>query len=334
MNPSDKPLAVEGQVRPEETHSNSSSTPWTMSANGQVDYDYLMNGGFDNEQLLDRNSAIGGTWTSFSPIARSSSKSKVQTTNTASYPSQQLNSRIKVEPIPDEEKCPSPTSTTEDAKLPPPLPPPMVHSSDFHPYEAASSNLSITVQNSPVDDRKGTAQDKSSAGYLDSTPAREAVTALQSFKSGGDTTNVKESGTKAKSGRTRTSRTNPMAVASATKPRTSSRKKVDNSNSNRKKGAGIKNPGQNDILRGRGGYTNQHQGNIKFRDAARALREEYRRAETGKTQKYLISVQLVRNVKAYGGKFLEKGKDNLWYEMDENAARKKASQVLREEKWD
>ena len=48
----------------------------------------------------------------------------------------------------------------------------------------------------------------------------------------------------------------------------------------------------------------------------------------------IISVQLARNVKAYGGKFLEKGKDNLWYEMDENAARKKASQVLREEKWD
>ena len=27
-----------------------------------------------------------------------------------------------------------------------------------------------------------------------------------------------------------------------------------------------------------------------------------------------------------GGKFLEKGKDDLWYEMDEKAARKKASQ--------
>ncbi|KAL7494454.1 hypothetical protein ACHAWT_003147 [Skeletonema menzelii] len=123
-----------------------------------------------------------------------------------------------------------------------------------------------------------------------------------------------------------------MAVTSTTKPRTSSRKKVDNSN--RKKGAGIKNPREDDILRGRGGYTNHHPGNIKFRNAARALREEYRRAETGRNQKYLISVQLVRNVKAYGGKFLEKGKDNLWYEMDENAARKKASQVLREEKWD
>lgn len=335
MNSSDKPLAGEGQLRPEETHSNSSSTPWTMNANGPVDYDYLMNGSFDNAPFNANNSAISGTYMAFSPIARSD-KPKVQTTNAASYPSQQLNSRNKVEPILDEEKCPTPpTSTTDDMKLPPPLPP--VVSSDFHPCEAVSSNQPIAMKNPPVDDHKETGNDKFAAG-LDGfvtgmSPTREAATALQSFKSGGDTAYEKASSTEVKSRSIRTSSTHPRAAAIATKPQTSSKKKKGNS-SKKKVGAGIKNPGKNDILRGRGGYTNHHPGNIKFRNAARALRAEYRRAETGRHEKYLISVELVRNVKAYGGRFLEKGKDNLWYEMDENAARKKASQVLREEKWD
>ncbi|KAK1739003.1 hypothetical protein QTG54_010319 [Skeletonema marinoi] len=325
-NSADKPFAVDGQLQPGETQSNSSSTPWTTNASGQVDY--LISG---DEPML--NTAISGTCMSFSPI----SKSTVQTTGTASYPSQQLNSRFEAEPIPDELKCPTPPTSTDDAaKLPPPLPPPAVHSNNFYPNEAVSSNPSIAVQNSPVDAHKEAGQDDFAKG-LDgfviglSSPTREAATALQAFKSGGDTTNEKKSGMDAKSKGARTSATHPKAAASAAKPRALSRKKKGG---NKKEGAGIETPGKNDILRGRGGYTNHHPGNIKFRNTARALRADYRNVDTTRQEKFAISVELVNRVNAYGGKFLEKGKDNLWHEMDEKAARRKASQVLREEKWD
>lgn len=332
MNSSDE------QLQPEEIHSSSSLG------------NYLMSGDIDSEPVLNNSSVISGPHLSISPIAKSS-KPKAKITDAASYPSQQLSSRFKTEPIPDEEKFPSspqyfdcghydpPPINTDDAKLPPPpLPPPVLHSPGFNPYEAVSLKPSVTLRDSPVDASNETNQDdrdKDFDGFVIglSTPAREAVTALQSFKSGVDTAYEKKSDMEVKSRRARTSPTNSIAVASANKPRTLSRKKKEGS---RKEvtGTGIEKPGKNDILRGRGGYTNHHAGNIKFRNAARALRADYRRAETGRSQKYLISVELVRNVKAYGGRFLEKGKDNLWYEMDENAARKKASQVLREEKWD
>lgn len=339
MNSSDKPFAVEGEkLQPEDIHSNS-------SLSSQVNY--LMSGDIDSEPVLNSSSVISGPHSlSISPIAKSS-KPKTKITDTASYPSQHLNSRLKTEPIPDEEKFPSspqyfdcahydpPPISTDDAKLPPPLPPPVVHSPDFNPCEAVPLKPSVTLRDSPVDASNETNQDdraKDLDGFVIglSTPAREAATALQSFKSGVDTTH--ESDMEGKSRRARMSPTNPIAVTSATKPRTLSRKKEGNRQE--VTGTGIEKPGKNDILRGRGGYTNHHPGNIKFRNAARALRADYRRAETGRNQKYLISVELVRNVKAYGGRFLEKGKDNLWYVMDEKAARKKASQVLREEKWD
>ncbi len=342
MNSSDKPLVVEGRkLQPEEIRSNS-------SLNGQVNYP--MSSDIDSEPVLNSSSVISGPNMSISPIAKSS-KSKATITDTFSYPSQQLNSRFKTEPIPDEAKFPSspqyfdcghydpPPISTDDAKLPPPpLPPPVVHSPYFNPCEATTLKPSVTLRDSPVDasnepkpDDRATDLDGFVIGL--STPAREAVTALQSFKSGVDTTHEKKSDMEFNSRRARTSPKNPIAVASASKPRTLTRTKKEG-NRTEVTGEGIEKPGKNDILRGRGGYTNHHPGNIKFRNAARALRADYRRAETGRHQKYLISVELVRNVKAYGGRFLEKGKNNLWYEMDEKAARKKASQVLREEKWD
>jgi hypothetical protein len=334
MNSSDNPFAIESRLHhPGETQSDSSSTRWTTNASGQVDN--LISGGFNNEDMIN---TISGTYMSFSPIAKGG-RPKAQTTNTASYPSQQLNSRFEAEPIPDEEKFLSPPTTS--AKLPPPLPPPIVHSSDVRPFEEASSNPSVSMQNFSVDARKEADQvdvvKAVSSDYAEdldgfiiglSTPARmEAATALHSFKSGGDATN--DIGVMIK--HTRTSATNPRA-ASAAKPRTLPKKtKKENT---RKEGAGIEQPGRFDILRGRGGFTNHHSGNIKFRSEARALRADYRNANTTRQQKYAYSCELVNRVKAYGGKFLQKGRDDLWYEMDDKAARKKASQVLREEKWE
>mmetsp|Transcript_7111 Transcript_7111/g.11131 ORF Transcript_7111/g.11131 Transcript_7111/m.11131 type:complete len:406 (+) Transcript_7111:333-1550(+) len=102
-----------------------------------------------------------------------------------------------------------------------------------------------------------------------------------------------------------------------------------------KKREPIQRPTPEDILAGRGGGTNRHDGNIRFRDEARKLRMIYKDGETDRRTKYLISQELVTRVRQYGGRFLEKGRqDGRWYEMDELSARKKASQVLREEKWE
>jgi hypothetical protein len=319
MNSSDdNPFAIGSRLHPGGT--DSSSTTWTTHASGKVDY--LISGGFSNEDTI--NKSISGTYMSFSPIAKARVP-KAQTTNTASYPSQQLNSRFEADPIPDEENT--------FAKPPPPLPPPIVLSSSLRPSGEVSSNPSISVQNFPVVDQIDAIKEVSVEhldGFiigLSDSPAREAATALHSFKSGGDATNEKTGDVRVKS--TRTSATNP--TVNAAKTRTLPMKKRNENT--RKEGAGVGKPGRFDILRGRGGLTNHHAGNIKFRNEARALRTDYRNATTNQ-QKYAYSVELVKKVKAYGGKFLEKGSDGLWYEIDEESARKKASQVLREERWE
>lgn len=87
-------------------------------------------------------------------------------------------------------------------------------------------------------------------------------------------------------------------------------------------------PTDDDVLFGRGGYSNNHPGNIFFRNEALKLRPLYE--STSKEEKYNISVILLESVKSRGGRFLEKGKDGLWHEVIGNGARRKASQALRE----
>ena len=89
-------------------------------------------------------------------------------------------------------------------------------------------------------------------------------------------------------------------------------------------------PTDDDVLFGRGGYSNQHPGNIRFREKAMELRPWYEAATTTKEEKYRISELLVESVKSEGHRFLEKGEDGLWHEVVGNGARKKASQALRE----
>lgn len=87
-------------------------------------------------------------------------------------------------------------------------------------------------------------------------------------------------------------------------------------------------PTDDDVLFGRGGYTNSHPGNIKFRNKALELRPWYE--SSSKEEKYNISELLLESVKSEGHRFLEKGSDGLWHEVIGNGARKKASQALRE----
>ena len=83
-----------------------------------------------------------------------------------------------------------------------------------------------------------------------------------------------------------------------------------------------------DILRGRGGGTNHHPGNKKFRDEARFFRARYKDKATTRREKYELSLTLVKRARDYGGRFLERrnGDDKNWYLMSEGDVRKKASQ--------
>ena len=94
------------------------------------------------------------------------------------------------------------------------------------------------------------------------------------------------------------------------------------------------NPTALDVLLGRGGSTNTHPGNIRYREEVEKIRNWYSSCTT-KTEKKEISQLLVEYVHDYGGRFLVK--DDLtqqWVIADSNVARKKASQALRDaQKW-
>jgi hypothetical protein len=83
-----------------------------------------------------------------------------------------------------------------------------------------------------------------------------------------------------------------------------------------------------DVLLGRGGFTNTHPGNIRFREKALELRQLYESSD--KEQKFEISKLLLGSVTDKGNRFLERGDDGLWHEVVGDGARKKASQALRE----
>lgn len=107
---------------------------------------------------------------------------------------------------------------------------------------------------------------------------------------------------------------------------------------------------KHDVLLGRGGRTNHHEGNKKYLQYKLLLQEQYFRAnKEGKTR---ISQQLVQMVLDRKGRFLKQAEpdmirqahgnyryrksgsdddDQLWYEVDVLTARKKASQTLREQ---
>jgi hypothetical protein len=88
-------------------------------------------------------------------------------------------------------------------------------------------------------------------------------------------------------------------------------------------------PTDDDILLGRGGHTNIHPGNVRFREKALELSPWYE--SCSKDDKYHVSNVLIISMKREGRRFLEKGMDGLWHEVVENyGVRKKASQLLRE----
>lgn len=90
--------------------------------------------------------------------------------------------------------------------------------------------------------------------------------------------------------------------------------------------------GVNDVLCGRGGLSNHHEGNIFFRSLVKKNRERYFKAN--KREKSFISLEVVETIKNEGGKFLKKvdkeTSSTSWIEIDDLKAREKTSQALRE----
>jgi hypothetical protein len=92
---------------------------------------------------------------------------------------------------------------------------------------------------------------------------------------------------------------------------------------------GIKFYSKNDVLCGRGGGTNVHPGNRRFRDLINANRRAYLKSK--KNDKPAISRSIVQTIRDMNGRFLKKDeKLNLWFEVGDDGAREKTSQALRQ----
>jgi hypothetical protein len=83
---------------------------------------------------------------------------------------------------------------------------------------------------------------------------------------------------------------------------------------------------EKDVLLGRGGVSNAHAGNKRYRDLVKLLAPLYGNAS--KPEKQKISESVVQIIKQLGGRFLQKEKDtDMRFIAHEHAARAKASQA-------
>lgn len=85
---------------------------------------------------------------------------------------------------------------------------------------------------------------------------------------------------------------------------------------------------EKDVLLGRGGVTNTHLGNKKYRSLVRELQQEYFHAP--KLKKSDIALRVVNQVYSEGGRFLVENEGGNWEEVSKERARKKTSQTMRE----
>lgn len=83
-----------------------------------------------------------------------------------------------------------------------------------------------------------------------------------------------------------------------------------------------------DVLCGRGGMTNNHEGNRRFRELVAQHQSEYLLAK--KKQKMEIANRIVRIIEHRGGRFLKKHADGVWAPVPPKKAQTKTSQALRE----
>ncbi|CAJ1951916.1 unnamed protein product [Cylindrotheca closterium] len=95
----------------------------------------------------------------------------------------------------------------------------------------------------------------------------------------------------------------------------------------------IANPTETDILMGRGGKSNHHPGNKRYREEILNFKNTYSQL-TCKEEKTGLSRHVVDYVHKYNGRFLALDKTikpSRWYEITDAVARRKVSQALRED---
>jgi hypothetical protein len=86
--------------------------------------------------------------------------------------------------------------------------------------------------------------------------------------------------------------------------------------------------GVHDVLLGRGGLTNSHTGNKRYRTIVLDHQAEYLRAQ--KKEKAVIARKIVAIVQENGGRFLKRDTCCSWIQVTDKKAREKTSQALRE----
>mmetsp|Transcript_8382 Transcript_8382/g.24145 ORF Transcript_8382/g.24145 Transcript_8382/m.24145 type:complete len:593 (+) Transcript_8382:619-2397(+) len=91
--------------------------------------------------------------------------------------------------------------------------------------------------------------------------------------------------------------------------------------------------GNMDVLMGRGGLSNHHDGNAMYREHVLSLQPRYKLLS--RQEKTRCSEEVVEWVKKHGGRFLKEDKTrsagSRWYMVPDNIARQKVAQALRED---
>mmetsp|Transcript_17996 Transcript_17996/g.25935 ORF Transcript_17996/g.25935 Transcript_17996/m.25935 type:complete len:401 (+) Transcript_17996:79-1281(+) len=92
----------------------------------------------------------------------------------------------------------------------------------------------------------------------------------------------------------------------------------------------ISDVGNNDVLYGRGGGTNHHAGNKRFRKMVKERQLEY--IGSSRLEKPMIALEIVKEWRNQSpmGRFLRSDKNGLYYDVGDKKAREKTSQALRE----
>jgi hypothetical protein len=83
-----------------------------------------------------------------------------------------------------------------------------------------------------------------------------------------------------------------------------------------------------DVLCGRGGLSNQHPGNRRFRRIVNENKHIYQKCDDP-THKHLLIVSIVSSIRRFGGRFLRK-QGEIWTEASHKESFMKTSQALRE----
>lgn len=93
----------------------------------------------------------------------------------------------------------------------------------------------------------------------------------------------------------------------------------------------IKDPHQNDVLYGRGGGTNHHPGNKRYRKLVDARKVDY--VNSKRLDKPLVALEIIKTWRSQKppGRFLKlEESTSLWHDVGDKKAREKTSQALRE----